>query len=224
MKSRLEKLMVICMLGLILFTGCNDKTDEVPNDNVDSDIIDNDNNANRTWMVSLTGYLVADDQYKNRYYGFDNESGEKITKEINIDNTIYKFDVEMTTINNKLEYKVYFNNKLLDTIGFEPDFPEYKNIDLFVLDGYAIVGYNHSYVNIYDLNNYKLIDNFAILNELVGIENKFVLTANSLSFIDVSGCPVEKVIIEVKNNDVKISRQSMTRDELDKYEISGGAC
>ena len=243
MIERFGKVFLVCLLGVILFTGCNDKTNDDLNDDMNSGINDNnennndnvgndDNNQdsednipiNRTWMVSLTGYLDSDNEYSNRYYGFNKDSGARTTKEFDLNGKKYKFDVEVKTLNNKLEYNIYFNNELLDTITSKVVLPENKFVDLFVLDGYAVIGYNHSYINVYDLNNNKLVDSFTIVSNFTSIVNEFVLTNDSLSFVDVSGCPVKKVTVKVNNNEIDILKETMTRDELDKYELSGGAC
>lgn len=243
MIERFGKVFLVCLLGVILFTGCNDKTSDDLNDDMNSGINDNnennndnvgndDNNQdsednipiNRTWMVSLTGYLDSDNEYSNRYYGFNKDSGARTTKEFDLNGKKYKFDVEVKTLNNKLEYNIYFNNELLDTITSKVVLPENKFVDLFVLDGYAVIGYNHSYINVYDLNNNKLVDSFSIFSDMTSMDNIFELTNNSLSFADVSDCPFGKITIEVKDNDVKISRQTLDLDERDKYNMAGAAC
>lgn len=236
MSLKLRKIFFV-LLCMIVLVGCDNNIDG-NNNNADTGITDNNdnnienNNENEEKetndsinTVGLSGYLISESN--DRYFGFTNELNETLTKEFNFDSISYKFTVKLTNIENDLKYSIYFNDKLLDTINFESDYPDDKNIDLFILDGgYVVFGYHNSYINIYDLNNSKLVENMKIVRDFTSIENRFILKNQSLSFVDISKCEPEKVTIEVNLENIKIIRNATTTAELNDegYQIAGAVC
>lgn len=80
MKNRLEKLFIMCILGLILFTGCNDKT----NDNVDG--------STGTFVDNGNSYVLDIEGYENNsvvYYKLSDKVTIKLVFKVSDDNRDY---------------------------------------------------------------------------------------------------------------------------------------
>lgn len=233
-----KKIFVVLILCGLFLVGCENKpvNDNLNNDNneiKDDNIINDDNNVNtdnvevKNYMVSLSGYLDANESYKDRYYGFTNNDEETLTKEFSLNGKLYKISVTLMESSNNLKYTINLDDRVLDVIDYQPDYPDDKNIDLFILDGgYLILGYHKSYIKIYNLNTGKLVESAKIQRDLTVIENRFILNNSTLTFIDISACEPQQMIIDVSSGSVRIKKNAVTMDELisEGYQISGASC